>query len=255
MAHSRTPVPPRATLHVPHPGYHSQPSSPSRAKTSLPYPPMTYYPNHTMPPLNTEYMPVSPSFGPVSPSVVPVSPSYAPASPMFPASPSFQPVAAAYNPYIPPQLYPATPLGYMVPPEEPAVYRTIPGLPFQVLELHHSHLITFKKAEKLFRELVKTKGKYSCWPIHDLYSWYMLCHFGLMQMNLPQELQWNLGRKGVPPIQQEGIKQWSEKSVLYQYHPKEFFFLQFVISVQMFYMYKDHPMPLPKYHPSAFIDG
>lgn len=244
MFNGRSPMMGSASLQVPvattAPGYRSMPTSPllggaTAVPISIPGKATSAgYPN----------------------TFVSVSPGHYPAS--LPASTGMPQMST--SPYMSyPQALPTPQDPYLAAYQQPHVQqqamalRVIPGLPTHVPELPARDLVNYKTAERMFIEVASTRNQYSCWPIHDLYSWYMLCVFGLFQRQQQNtNYVWALGRKGVPPLQQEGYRQWVDKSQLYADKPQEWFKYQFILSVCMFWVYKNYPMNAPAYVASNF---
>lgn len=182
-----------------------------------------------------------------------------PAMPAQIASP-FQPPAGLVNP-LPINAGMQQPfVTYQPQPVNVVNMRFIPGMPTAVPELPEQDLIGLAVAEYLFREISKSSGKYSCWPIHDLYSWFMLIHFGPVPLKdtnpispnngyraASSSYKWELSRKGVPPLQNEGYRLWVEKSRMYGQSSLDWFRYQFIMSTQMFWMYRRYPMASPAY--------
>lgn len=243
--HPVTPLQPHVGLAPPYPQQQNYYGNQNNVPTSPIMIPTNLHPTSAL------YPPRSPYQGSVSPSYYqrPVSPSYQQRSqsPFQPPSP----LVNAPSPILPnSNLY----VTYVPQVQQVMNMRTVPGLPVQVPEIPSQDLVSYKTAEKMFREVIRTHGQYSCWPIHDLYSWYLLCEKGLHKPTNHQDIQWNLGRKGIPPVQHEGFRQWVEKSQRYQGQSKDFFQYQFRMSMHVFWLYKNHAMHSPAYTASAFVN-
>lgn len=232
-----------STLQVPMstPGYSSLPASPAGSYAiSIP---------HHSP--YSGYAPPSPGHASMSPGFAPTSTAFHPVNTMAPNSPLMQ----HPSPGLPAPSSPGTYVTYYHPPAPQTMnFRVIPGMPTPVPEIPACDLANLKTAQRMFVELSTSRGQYSCWPLHDLYSWYMLCVFGPFQnqQNTNTNYVWALGRKGVPPLQQEGYRQWVEKSQLYRDRTKEWFQYQFILSCSTFWLYKNYPMSGPAYIAAAF---